>query len=42
MLRQVFYLDGIEAAQSAMYGDEREIDATNLEALHQFTAEVQS
>ena len=42
MLGEVFHLDRIEATQTTVYGDEREVDATNLHALHQLTAEVQT
>ena len=42
MLRQVLDLDTVETAQSAVDGDEREVDAANLQTLHQFTTEVQA
>ena len=42
MLGEVFHLDWIETAQSAMEGDEGEVDASDLHALHQFAAEMQT
>ena len=42
VLCQVFHLDGVEAAQTAMDGEIGEVEAANLHHLHQFTAEVQT
>ena len=42
MLGKVLDLNRIEAAQATVYCNKREVDATDLHTLHQFTAEVQT
>ena len=42
MLGEVFHLDVVEGAQSAVQGDKGGLDALNLHALHQLAAEVEA
>ena len=42
MLGEVFHLDAVETAQSTVHGHIGKVDATDFQALHQFTTEVQA
>ena len=42
MLRQVFYVDITEVAQTGMQGDISEINTFDFQTLHQLTAKVQA